>query len=106
MRFLSSVLLIATFCVAGAAVAEEARLVEAINAYRGEVQRCGDEASEEMPPLTADSRLNLPVDSAGDFQLALSRPVYPMVTAKGSRLDGPRAAQAGRLALVAHLCGG
>jgi len=48
MRVLSSVLLIATLCVAGAAVAEEARLVEAINAYRGEVQRCGDKASASV----------------------------------------------------------
>ena len=44
MRVLSSVLLLATLCVAGAAAAEEARLVESINAYRGEVQRCGSKA--------------------------------------------------------------
>ncbi|WP_278420273.1 CAP domain-containing protein [Stutzerimonas kunmingensis] len=104
MRVLSSVLLIATLSVAGAAVAEEARLVEAINAYRGEVQRCGDKASEELPPLTADSRLNLPVDGAGDLQQALSRAGYPMVTVQAITLSGPRDAQAAMQALRESFC--
>lgn len=104
MRVLSSVLLLATLCVAGAAAAEEARLVESINAYRGEVQRCGSKASEELPPLTADSRLNLPVGAAGDLQDALSRAGYPMVTVQAITLSGPRDAQAAMQALRESFC--
>jgi len=104
MRVLSSVLLLATLCVAGTAAAEEARLVESINAYRGEVQRCGSKASEELPPLTADSRLNLPVGAAGDLQDALSRAGYPMVTVQAITLSGPRDAQAAMQALRESFC--
>lgn len=104
MRVLSSVLLIATLFVAGFAAAEEARLVDAINAYRGEVQRCGNKASEELPPLTADTRLNLPVDGAGDLQQALSRAGYPMVTVQAITLSGPRDAQAAMQALRESFC--
>ena len=91
-------------CVAGAAAAEEARLVESINAYRGEVQRCGSKASEELPPLTADSRLNLPVGAAGDLQDALSRAGYPMVTVQAITLSGPQDAQAAMQALRESFC--
>ena len=105
MRVLSSVLLLATLCVAGTAAAEEARLVESINAYRGEVQRCGSKASEELPPLTADSRLNLPVGAAGDLQDALSRAGYPMVTVQAITLSGPRDAQAAMQALRESFAG-
>ncbi|HAK93074.1 MAG TPA: hypothetical protein DCP94_15925, partial [Massilia timonae] len=104
MRVLSSVLLLASLCVAGVAAAEEARLIESINAYRGEVQRCGSKASEELPPLTADSRLNLPVGAAGDLQDALSRAGYPMVTVQAITLSGPRDAQAAMQALRESFC--
>ena len=104
MRVLSSVLLLASLCVAGVAAAEEARLIESVNAYRGEVQRCGSKASEELPPLTADSRLNLPVGAAGDLQDALSRAGYPMVTVQAITLSGPRDAQSAMQALRESFC--
>ena len=104
MRVLSSILLVATLSAAGAAVAEEARLVDSINAYRGEVQRCASKASEELPPLTADARLNLPVDGAGDLQQALSRAGYPMVTVQAITLSGPRDADAAMQALRESFC--
>jgi len=53
------------------------------------VQRCGSKASEELPPLTADSRLILPVGASGDLQDALSRAGYPMVTVQAITLSGP-----------------
>ena len=104
MRVLSSVLLLAALLASGVAAAEEARLVESINAYRGEVQRCGSKASEELPPLAADARLNLPVGAMGDLQDALSRAGYPMVTVQAITLSGPRDAQAAMQALRESFC--
>jgi hypothetical protein len=61
MRAISSVLLILSLGFGGSALAaDEAQLVEAINAYRGQVQRCGALASPELPPLASDPRLVLP----------------------------------------------
>ena len=68
------------------------------------MQRCGSKASEELPPLTADSRLNLPVGAAGDLQDALSRAGYPMVTVQAITLSGPRDAQAAMQALRESFC--
>ncbi|EIK52569.1 hypothetical protein YO5_14111 [Stutzerimonas stutzeri TS44] len=104
MRVLSSVLLFATLLFTGWAAAEEAQLVEAINAYRSEVQRCGSKASEELPPLTADARLNLPAIGAGDLQQELTRAAYPMMTVQAISLSGPRDAQAAMQALYESFC--
>ncbi len=104
MRVLSSVLLFATLLFTGWAAAEEAQLVEAINAYRSEVQRCGSKASEELPPLTADTRLNLPAIGAGDLQQELARAAYPMMTVQAISLSGPRDAPAAMQALHESFC--
>lgn len=104
MRVRSSVLLLVALLFCGAAAAEEARLVESINAYRGEVQRCGSKASEELPPLSADARLNLSVIGAGDLQQELARAAYPMMTVQAISLSGPRDAQAAMQALSESFC--
>ncbi len=66
--------------LSGAATAsEESQLVEAINAYRSQIQSCAGQASQELPPLTTDTRLILPVSGFGDLQEALGRAAYPMV---------------------------
>ncbi|MEK1904648.1 MAG: CAP domain-containing protein [Pseudomonas sp.] len=109
MRIISSVLcLVGLSFVLGfsgtAGAAEEAQLVEAINLYRSQVQRCGDQASEELPPLLADPRLILPVSSAGDLQQALARAAYPMVNVQAISLSGPRDAQAAMTALQESFC--
>lgn len=89
---------------AAAGAGEEAQLLESVNAYRAQVQRCAGQASEELPPLAADPRLILPVGSVGDLQQALTRAAYPMVTAQAISLSGPRDAQAAMTMLQANFC--
>ena len=76
MRVLSSVMRIAALslglvCAATAVATEDTQLVESINAYRSQVQRCAGQASQELPPLASDPRLVLPANSVGDLQQAL-----------------------------------
>ncbi len=74
-----AVLTLGLALAAAASAADEAQLIEAINAYRGQVQSCGGQASGELPPLAADPRLALPVNAAGDLQQAMAQAAYPMV---------------------------
>lgn len=84
MRSLSSVLHLGVlsfglvFSVIASA-ADEQQLVESINVYRSQVQRCAGQASSELPPLASDPRLVLSANSIGDLQQALARAAYPMV---------------------------
>ncbi|MEX6502623.1 CAP domain-containing protein [Pseudomonas zhanjiangensis] len=87
-----------------ATAAEEALLVDSINAYRSQVQHCAGRASEELPPLASDPRLVLPVDGAGDLQQALSSAAYPLVNVQAISLSGPRDAQAAMTALQESFC--
>jgi uncharacterized protein YkwD len=87
-----------------ASAAEEARLVESINAYRSQVQRCAEQASEELLPLTADPRLALPASGGGDLQQALARTAYPMVNVQAISLSGPRDASAAMKVLQESYC--
>ncbi|HSC83872.1 MAG TPA: CAP domain-containing protein [Pseudomonas sp.] len=109
MRIISSVLRLAALSLllglaSTAGATEEAQLVEAINAYRGQIQRCADQASEELPPLLADPRLILPVAGAGDLQDMLARAAYPLVNVQAISLSGPRDAQAAMTALQESFC--
>lgn len=104
MRAISSVLLILSLGFGGSALAaDEAQLVEAINAYRGQVQRCGALASPELPPLASDPRLVLPV-VGGDLQDSLARNGYPMVNVQAITLSGPRDAASAMQALRESFC--
>ncbi|PNG15998.1 hypothetical protein CXK97_05610 [Stutzerimonas stutzeri] len=85
-------------------VGGEAQLIDSINAYRSEVQRCGNRASEELTPLQSDSRLVLPATGAGDLQDALARAGYPMVNVQAISLSGPRDAAAAMQALRESFC--
>ncbi|MGE8496456.1 MAG: CAP domain-containing protein [Pseudomonas sp.] len=86
-----------------ASASEEALLVEAINTYRSEMQRCGAQASAELPPLSPDPRLALPVEGPG-LQEALSATGYPMVNVQAIRLSGPRDATAAIQVLRESFC--
>ena len=75
--------------VSGTAMAsEESLLIDSINTYRSQVQRCADQASMELPPLTSDPRLILPPNSFGDLQQALAQAAYPMVMCRRSAFPG------------------
>ncbi|NBA97534.1 CAP domain-containing protein [Pseudomonas sp. R5(2019)] len=87
-----------------ALASEESQLVDSINTYRSQVQRCGGQASAELPPLAADPRLELPANSIGDLQQALARAAYPMVNVQAITLSGPRDAQAAAKAVQESFC--
>jgi uncharacterized protein YkwD len=87
-----------------ASAAEEAQLVESINAYRSHVQRCAEQASEELLPLTVDPRLVLSTSGDRDLQQALARTAYPMVNVQAISLSGPRDAPAAMKVLQESFC--
>lgn len=84
--------------------ADEAQLIESINAYRSQVQRCADKGSEELPPLSTDSRLVLSVSGSEDLQQALTRAAYPLVNVQAISLSGPREAPAAMKVLQDSFC--
>lgn len=83
---------------------EPSQLIEGLNAYRGQYQRCGEQASQPLPPLAGDPRLVLPAQGAGDLQQALARAGYPMVNVRAINLSGPRDAQAALAAVRDSFC--
>ncbi|MCY1502772.1 uncharacterized protein, YkwD family [compost metagenome] len=89
---------------ASAGASEEAQLLESINAYRSQVQRCANQASAELPPLASDPRLLLPAGEIGDLQQALGRTGYPLVNVQAISLSGPRDAPAAMTALRESFC--
>lgn len=110
MRVLSSVLRLATLSLAlgfasSATATEESQLVESINAYRSQIQRCAGQPAGELPPLAADPRLVLSPDSnIGDLQQAMARSAYPMVNVQAITLKGPVNAQAAMKAVQESFC--
>ena len=109
MRVLSLMMSLTTlaattvFC-ASAMANEESQLVQQINEYRSQVQRCGDQGSQELPPLASDTRLVLPATNVGDLQQALARAAYPMVNVQAISLSGPKDAQAAMKAVRESFC--
>jgi len=83
---------------------EESQLVQQINTYRSQVQRCGDQGSQELPPLASDTRLVLPASNVGDLQQALARAAYPMVNVQAISLSGPKDALAAMKAVRESFC--
>ena len=109
MRVLSSVMRLAALPLAllfatSAMATEDTQLIESINAYRSQVQRCAGQASQELPPLAADPRLVLPLNTLGDLQQALARASYPMTSVQAISLSGPRNAQSAMTALRESFC--
>lgn len=109
MRVISSVMRLAVLSLglvfaATAVATEEMQLVESINAYRSQVQRCAGQASQELPPLATDPRLALSANSIEDLQQALARATYPMVNVQAISLSGPRDAQSAMTALQESFC--
>ena len=83
---------------------EETQLVQSINTYRSQAQPCANVASPELPPLTADPRLNLPATGSVNLQQVLARASYPMVTVQAITLSGPRDAQSAMTAIQESFC--
>ena len=109
MGFISSALRLTAFLLglslaASAVASEETQLVDSINAYRSQGQRCADQVSLELPPLVSDPRLVLSGNSVGDLQKALARATYPMVNVQAISLSGPRDAKAAMGVVLESFC--
>ncbi|WET08212.1 MULTISPECIES: CAP domain-containing protein [unclassified Pseudomonas] len=109
MRVLSLMMSLTTLAAslvycASAMANEESQLVQQINTYRSQVQRCGDQGSQELPPLASDTRLVLPASNVGDLQQALARAAYPMVNVQAISLSGPKDALAAMKAVRESFC--
>ncbi|OCR25877.1 Allergen V5/Tpx-1 family protein [Pseudomonas syringae] len=109
MGFISSALrltalLLGLLLATSAVASEETQLIDSINAYRSQGQRCADEVSLELPPLVSDPRLVLSGNSVGDLQKALARATYPMVNVQAISLSGPRDAKAAMGVVLESFC--
>jgi len=109
MRVLSSVLRLSSLTLAlaiatAAQASEQSQLIDSINSYRSQAQRCGGQASLELPPLASDPRLVLPATGTVDLREALAQATYPMVNVQAITLNGPRDAQAAMKAVQESFC--
>lgn len=89
---------------ANAIAADEAQLVESINVYRSQLQRCAGQVSAELPPLSADPRLVLSGPSIGNLQQAMATAGYPMKNVQAISLSGPRDAASAMKAIQESFC--
>lgn len=87
-----------------ACASEPQRLLEGLNAYRAQVQLCAGEASELLPPLRRDGRLDLPLAAGSDLKALLSASGYPMSRVQSINLSGPREAGAALQVLKESFC--
>jgi uncharacterized protein YkwD len=109
MRFMPSVLRLAALSVGivfaiPALAGDESQLIESINSYRSQPQRCGSQASNELSPLSADPRLRLRATGAVDLQQAMASASYPMVNVQAITLNGPRDAASAMQAIKESFC--
>jgi uncharacterized protein YkwD len=109
MRFMPFVLRCAALSVGvvfaiPALAGDESQLIESINSYRSQPQRCGSQASNELPPLSADPRLRLRATGAVDLQQAMASASYPMVNVQAITLNGPRDAASAMQAIQESFC--
>ncbi|WP_433740534.1 CAP domain-containing protein [Pseudomonas putida] len=89
---------------ASAVASDESQLVESINAYRSQLQRCGSQVSSELPPLAADPRLVLGAASIGNLQQAMATAGYPMKNVQAISLTGPRDVPSAMKAIQESFC--
>ena len=89
---------------ASAVAADEAQLIESINVYRSQLQRCAGQVSSELPPLSADPRLVLTASSIGNLQQAMATAGYPMKNVQAISLSGPRDAASAMKAIQESFC--
>lgn len=109
MRFKSSVMRFATLSLGllfavNALAADEKQLIDSINVYRSQVQRCAGQVSQELPPLAGDPRLALSATSIGNLQQAMATAGYPMKNVQAISLSGPRDAPSAMKAIQESFC--
>jgi uncharacterized protein YkwD len=109
MRFTSSAVRFAGLSLgllfaANAVASDESQLIESINVYRSQLQRCGGQVSSELPPLAADPRLVLSATSMVNLQQAMATAGYPMKNVQAISLSGPTDAQKAMKAIQESFC--
>ncbi|WP_223481063.1 MULTISPECIES: CAP domain-containing protein [unclassified Pseudomonas] len=109
MRVLPPVLRLATLSLGllfamNALAADEKQLIDSINDYRRQNQRCAGQVSSELPPLAGDPRLVLSAASIGNLQQAMVAANYPMKNVQAISLSGPRDAAAAMKAIQESFC--
>lgn len=109
MRFKSSAMRLATVSLGmlfamNALAADEKQLIDSINLYRSQVQRCAGQVSQELPPLAGDPRLALNASSVGNLQQAMASAGYPMKNVQAISLSGPRDAPSAMKAIQESFC--
>ena len=109
MRFTSSAVRFAGLSLgllfaANAVASDESQLIESINIYRSQLQRCGGQVSSELPPLAADPRLVLSATSMVNLQQAMATAGYPMKNVQAISLSGPTDAQKAMKAIQESFC--
>ena len=109
MRFKSSAMRLATLSLGmsfavNALAADEKQLIDSINLYRSQVQRCAGQVSQELPPLAGDPRLALNANSIGNLQQAMASAGYPMKNVQAISLSGPRDAPSAMKAIQESFC--
>ncbi|WP_236209158.1 CAP domain-containing protein [Pseudomonas tohonis] len=96
------VFLLGLLLATGASAAEEAVLVDAINAYRAQPQNCGNQPTVALTPLASDPRLALPTGNGETWRAALEQSGYRPGDVRTIRLTGPADAQAAFKALLGY----
>ncbi|MHC8367184.1 CAP domain-containing protein [Pseudomonas sp. ZT5P21] len=109
MRVLSSVLRLATLSLgmlfaAKALAVDEKQLIDSINDYRSQMQRCAGQVSAELPPLAGDPRLALSPTNLGNLQQAMVTAGYPMKNVQAISLSGPRDVPSAMKAIQESFC--
>jgi uncharacterized protein YkwD len=87
-----------------AVASDESQLIESINVFRSQLQRCGGQVSSELPPLAADPRLVLSATSVINLQQAMASAGYPMKNVQAISLTGPRDAASAMKAIQESFC--
>jgi uncharacterized protein YkwD len=109
MRFISNAVRLAGLSLglmfaATAVASDESQLIESINVYRSQLQRCAGQVSSELPPLSADPRLVLSATSVVNLQQAMASAGYPMKNVQAISLTGPRDAASAMKAIQESFC--
>lgn len=84
---------------------QERQLVESINAYRAQPQRCDAQVPKPARPLVLNENVTLPIDFSGSSREALKLAGYQAVTVRTIRLAGAQTASEAFAMLKNRYCG-
>ncbi|KOG02589.1 Allergen V5/Tpx-1 related protein [Pseudomonas syringae pv. aceris] len=92
-------------CASPVSAAEERQLVQAINDFRGQPQRCEARMTNISRALALNSSVALPIGFSGNLRDALKAAGYQAVTVRTVRLAGVQSADAAFDMLRSRYCG-